>query len=315
MIRLNYMDTKLHDFNKNYGMLIAVTYRMLGSFTEAEEIVQEVAIEWLQTDKASIQNPKAWLMKVCTNKTLDLLKKAYKKREVYPGTWLPEVLPNSLITWEDHLEKKDSLNTSFLVLLESLSPKERAVYILKTIFEYSFDEISEFTNLTNANCRKISQRANAKINTSTSHQNIHSTESISTIQNFFNSAQEGDKESLKQLLSPESEFWSDGGGKASAVKGALYGPDKIARFFANIFKHMKDGQYDYTNINNKPGLVVSKQLENRLWVIQTIFSFEIKNNQILKIYAQRNPDKLELTKKFFKKELSTSTLLSFPSIK
>lgn len=297
MIRLIGMDEKMIDFEYFQGTLIAMSYRMLGSFVEAEDIVQEVALEWMQADRQKIENPKAWLMRVCTNKTIDSLKRAYKKREVYTGTWLPEVLPDSLITWEEGPERKETLKTSFLILLENLSPSERAIFILKNVFEYNFKEIAEFVGLTESNCRKIFQRSKQKINPLTNLDHNYNEKAFELLSIFFQSACLGSQESIKNILDVNSEFWSDGGGKVSAVRSIINEPQKIARFFANIFKTLEDLRYDFVMVNFSPGLVLSTLQTNHLWKVETIFSFEIQNGKISRIFAQRNPDKLQFVEK------------------
>jgi RNA polymerase sigma-70 factor (ECF subfamily) len=292
------MKDKNAEFQKYYNLLISMSYRMMGSFVEAEDIVQEVAIEWMKTDVESISNEKAWLLRVCTNKAIDCLKKAYKKREVYTGTWLPEILPNSFIVWDNETENKESLNTSFLILLENLNPKERAVYILRSVFEYDFKKISEFTDLKDSNCRKIFERANDKIHDGNKTYDKNDENSLNILEKLFEAAKLGSEERIKELLSRNSEFWSDGGGKVSASRRILDTMQKIGRFLANIFKSLENDeftyQYEYMLVNYMPGVVLSKQDENGLWKIETIFSFELLDNKIERIYAQRNPDKLRI---------------------
>jgi len=287
------------DFEKYYGLLIAMTYRMIGSFIDAEDIVQEVAIEWINVNKNTIENPKAWLVRVCTNKCLDHLKKVYKKREVYTGTWLPEMLPESLLYWEDELDKKESLNVSFLLLLENLNPKERAVFILKHVFEYNFNEISSFTSLTIANCRKIFQRANEKIlELENRNKKGITSKSLKNVEEFFRAACRGDNDRLNELLAKDSEFFSDGGGKVSAASKVITSNSKVSRFFSNIFKNLGHLKYEYMQVNGMPGVIVSKQEQNNLWKVETVFSFEMEKNEIVRIFAQRNPDKLAFVHSF-----------------
>lgn len=241
-----------------------------------------------------------------TNRAIDSLKKAYKKREVYSGTWLPEVLPDSLINWDNELEKKESLRTSFLILLENLSPKERAVYILREVFEYHYKEIAEFTHLTESNCRKIFQRAHNKVDEKSSKYDDYNENSLAALETFFESALSGSEDELKKILHSESEFWSDGGGKATAVRSILYHSEKIARFFGKIFISYKDEmshyKFEYIFVNNSPGVVISKKVDNSLWSIETIFTFEMIENKIARIYAQRNPDKLNFVSSFLKSD-------------
>lgn len=290
------------EFHRYYNFLISLSYRYLGSFSEAEEIVQEVAIEWLNSNQEEINNPKAWLIRVCTNKSLDALKKAYKKREVYTGTWIPEVLPDSLITWNDHLENQDSLKTSFLILLENLNPKERTVYVLRIVFDYSFKEISEFIELTESNCRKVYQRAKEKIDSKYVKFDSLPKNGYKNLEKLFEYAREGSSEKIANLLHSDSEFWSDGGGKVSATRQIFHDNKKIAHFFATIFHNLSNDKYEYkyefTKVNSQAGLILSRLDEKGLWKLETIFSFEFINGKIARIFAQRNPDKLMFLKRF-----------------
>ena len=296
------MKDKEDILEKYYRTLIALAYRMLGTFSEAEDIAQEVAIEWHRTDKKLINNPKSWLIKVCTNKSIDHLRKAYKKRELYTGNWLPEILPDSLMYWEtDFLDKKETMRTSFLLLLEKLTPNERAVYLLRIVFEYSFQEVSELTSLESANCRKIFQRASEKLNNDKlNKKKTVAQNDIGIIEKFFELACLGDKESLKNLLSQESVLKTDGGGKVSAARKDIFSSESVARFFATIFKSLNNIKYDFISVNGELGLIISRQLPTKLWTVETIFSFQVIDGLITNIYAQRNPDKLNFTQTFLK---------------
>lgn len=297
------MDKKTQIFQSHSALLISMIYRMTGSLTEAEDIVQETALEWHQHDLQKIQNPKAWLIKVCTNKALDHLKKAYKKREVYPGTWLPEIIPNSLAPWKDEVEKKESLHTSFLILLESLSPQERVVYILRQVFEYSFKEISEWTRLTDTHCRKIYERSKKRISSQKPAFDGHNAHSLRLLKDFFDYASQGNEKALQDLLHSQSEFWSDGGGKVSALPKIEKENEKISRFLARVFKNLsrtpENYKFDYLLINHLPGVIISRKEQSQLWALETLFSFEFTNNKVSRIYAQRNPEKLQFTGRLF----------------
>jgi len=298
IIRLVYMENKSEIFESYRGPLLSLSYRMLGSLSEAEDVVQDVAISWLEQDASELRNPKSWLIRVCTNKAIDYLKKAYKKREVYSGTWLPDAIPDSLITWETDLERKESLSTSFLILLENLSPKERAVYILRKVFEYSSSETSCFLEISDSSCRKIHERACKKIDERENKYSKNHEKSFELLEEFFSLACSGSKEEITDILHSESEFWSDGGGKASAVSRILYEPVAISVFFANVFSKLpidsKEYKLEYVFVNSSPGIVLSKIDINLLWNIETIFTFEVKEDRIARIYAQRNPDKLSI---------------------
>jgi RNA polymerase sigma-70 factor (ECF subfamily) len=190
----------------------------------------------------------------------------------------------------------ESLTTSFLLLVERLTPEERAVYLLSEVFDYSFKEIAEFLQKSLEACRKTAQRARSAV-VSAPKFDSNSHESMNVIAKFFESAKNGDRSALVELLSNESEFWSDGGGKAPAAKTVFTDKENIATFFAALGTSKAfvpdDFKLDFKQVSSRPGLVISKRLPSGLWAFDTIFSFEITDNRIARIYAQRNPDKLQ----------------------
>ena len=301
----NYLSAWEEDWKQYRSFLISFAYRMTGSLSEAEDLVQDTFLECANAPRAEIRNPKSWLTRICANKGIDHLKSAYKKRETYPGTWLPDVIPDSLQVWaslhesaspEKKLIASESLTTSFLLLAERLTPDERAVYLLSEVFEYSFKEISTLLDKSEDACRKTAQRARAAV-LSAPRFAANSPDSTRLISRFFESAMNGDNESLAALLSDESEFWSDGGGKVSAAKTVLKEKAKIAAFFAALGTSkafvLSDFKLDFTQVSSRPGLIVSRRLPSGLWTFETVFSFEILDGTIARIYAQRNPDKLK----------------------
>jgi RNA polymerase sigma-70 factor (ECF subfamily) len=285
--------------------LTSFAFRLTGSLSEAEDLVQDTFLECATVSRSEIKNPKSWLTKVCANKGIDHLKSAYKRRETYPGTWLPDVIPDSLQIWsnlqgsvspEKNLIASESLTTSFLLMVERLTPEERAVYLLSEIFEYSYKEISALLEKSEEACRKTAQRARAAVLSAPRFER-NSPDSTALISRFFESVKNGDNAALVELLSDESEFWSDGGGKVAAAKTILTEKTKIAGFFAalgssNAFAS-GDFKLDFTEVSSRPGLVISRRLPTGLWTFETILSFEILDKKIARIYAQRNPDKLK----------------------
>jgi RNA polymerase sigma-70 factor (ECF subfamily) len=284
--------------------LISFAFRMTGSLSEAEDLVQETFLECANTPPSEIRNPKSWLAKICANKAIDHLKSAYKQREIYPGTWLPDIVPDSLQIWssltpgsspEKTLLASESLTTSFLLLAERLTPEERAVYLLSEVFDYSYQEIADFLQKSAEACRKTAQRAREAVVSGPKFQS-NSAKSVRVIEKFFESARNGDAAALVSLLSDESEFWSDGGGKVPAAKTVLTAKEQIAAFFAalGLSKAFLPADYnlDFTRVSSRPGVVISKRLASGLWALETVFAFEIRDNKIARIYAQRNPDKL-----------------------
>jgi RNA polymerase sigma-70 factor (ECF subfamily) len=293
------------DWKQYRSFLIGFAYRMTGSLSEAEDLVQDTFLECASVPRSEIRNPKSWLTKICANKGIDHLKSAYKRRETYPGTWLPDVIPDSLQVWTDlhgsetpekNLITSESMTTSFLLLAERLTPEERAVYLLSEVFEYSYKEISTLLDKSEDACRKTAQRARAALQSAPKFA-TNSPESVELIARFFECAKEGDNASLVELLSDESEFWADGGGKVPAAKTKLTERYAIAHFFAALgtSKAFTPGDFnlEFTPVSGRPGLIVSKKLPSGLWTFETIFAFEIQDGKIVRIYAQRNPDKLK----------------------
>jgi RNA polymerase sigma-70 factor, ECF subfamily len=301
----NYLSTWEEDWKHYRPFLVSFAFRMTGSLSEAEDLVQDTFLECARVPRSEIKSPKSWLTKICANKGIDLLKSAYKKRETYPGTWLPDVIPDSFQIWanlhnsespEKILIASESLTTSFLLLIERLTPEERAVYLLSEVFEYSFREISTILEKSEGACRKTAQRAREAV-LSGPRFTPNSPDSPNVIARFFECAKKGDKSSLVELLSDESEFWADGGGKVPAATTVLSEPTKIAAFFAGLGSSdafvSGDFKLDFTPVSSRPGLVISRRLPSGLWGFDTVFSFEVRDKKIARIYAQRNPDKLK----------------------
>lgn len=304
-----YMDKWKNLFLVHRPYLISFAFRMTGSLAEAEDIVQDTYLVCLKINPDEIQNHKSWLTKVCSNKGLDHLKSAYKKRQEYYGPWLPDSIPDIYNMWQTETEVPshektllftESITTTFLLLIERLSPEERAVYLLSEIFDYSFKEIAEFLAKTEATCRKIAQRARESVLEHRPKFETPSPTSVQLIQKFFEAAKLGDVESMMNLLDDSSEFWSDGGGKVSAANRVLLNKKEISKFFKLVGAapafHEAQYKIETALVNSMQGLVVSKMVAPDVWTFETIFSFEFLNGKIARIYAQRNPDKLAYLK-------------------
>lgn len=286
--------------------LLSFGFRMTGSLTESEDIVQETFMACMETDPESVANHKAWLTRVCSNKALDYLKLAYKKRESYPGVWLPDAVPESFQLWksvedsespDENLLRRESLSTSFLLLLQKLTPEERVIYLLSDIFDYSFKEISTFLQKSEEAVKKTAQRARKSFDNQKRFVGF-TKESEALIGKFFEYAKRGEVDLLESLLTTDSEFWSDGGGKVPAAsKAVIKDNHRTARFFAGIWssKFFQSGaiREEIKVVNSRVGLVVSRLTESGEWVFDSLMSFEVEDGKISRIYSQRNPDKLE----------------------
>jgi RNA polymerase sigma-70 factor (ECF subfamily) len=301
----NYLNAWQSHFSRHHKYLLSVAFRMTGSLSEAEDLVQECFIECAETDPTTIENQRAWLTRICSNKALDHLKRAYKQREVYVGPWLPDAIPDAFQLWEEALaaaspEKQaivaDSLTTSFLLLVEKLTPEERVVYLLSEVFDYSFREIGGFLEKTEEACRKIAERARKAISSKRSKFTAGRSDAERIISEFFTVAKEGNKEKLISMLAEGSEFWSDGGGKVAAAREVLLETDKIAQFMKGLglafVRRAHEIKIESASVNRRPGIIISRQLPSGEWTFETLISFELQGERISRIYAQRNPDKL-----------------------
>lgn len=291
-------------YSQHKKYLTSLIFRMTGSLSETEEIVQDAFIEFLNVDAESINNPRSWLTKVCINKAINHLKSAYKQRESYPGVWLPDEIPESLSDWnevheidsaEAQLILAESLTTSFLLLAENLSPEQRCVYILKEVFGYSFKDICSFIQKEDSACRKIFQRAKEALSKFEKKFTPPPENAKSKIVEFFEHVKSGNMTAIESFLSSTPELFGDGGGKVSAA-GHLTGLDKVVNFMlklgtSEIF-NSPSYKIEYHQVNSRPGIVISKSRQDASWILDTILSFEFLDGKIARIYAQRNPEKL-----------------------
>ncbi|MCU6792553.1 RNA polymerase sigma factor SigJ [Paenibacillus sp. WQ 127069] len=271
--------------------LFSLAYRMLGSVMDAEDIVQEAFLSYDQLPNANaIQNERAYLYKIVTNRCLDLLRSSAKKREMYVGPWLPEPLIEQGVLESDPSDaylQRESISTAYLLLLQQLNAVERAVFLLREIFHYSYDEIAEMIGKNSANCRQIFHRAQKSI-----HFEPDPTPSISVaeekVKDFVNSLMQGNTNKLLELISENVVFYSDGGGKVRAAQIPIIGIDQVIKLHQNLLK-MYEGKFSYIflSVNGLPGIHI-----NFSEGIQYVYSFAFKNNQIQTIYSVANPDKL-----------------------
>lgn len=200
------MDDWKKAFVEHRTWLISFAFRMTGSLAEAEDIVQDTFMELADAERLEIKNVKAWLTRVCSHKALDHLKSAYKRRETYPGTWLPDAVPDSFQLWSQLNEKEtqeknlllsESLTTSFLLLIERLSPEERVVYLLTEVFDYAYKDIASFLGKSESACRKIGQRAREAVQASPLKFKPSPDNSMQLISKFFEAAKSGDQLALQ----------------------------------------------------------------------------------------------------------------------
>jgi len=293
------MTTEFADYTEFRPLMFSIAYRMTGSISDAEDIVQEAFLRLTRAlrDGASITSPKAYMATVTTRLAISHLRSARVRREAYVGAWLPEPLvtdelaPAAAPDPAERAEMSDSLSMAFLVLLESLSPTERAVFLLHEVFGYDYAEIAEITGKSEPNCRQIFARARHHIDEGKPRFEASREQRDEVARRFFDAVGGGDINRLLGLLAPDVVMIGDGGGKGLARREPLYGSEGVARFILGIFRRAhKEGTYLVPAlVNGQPG-AVAYDAEGR---VASVFSLDIAGGLVQAIRSVVNPDKLQ----------------------
>jgi RNA polymerase sigma-70 factor (TIGR02957 family) len=287
------------DYTEFRPLMFSIAYRMTGSVGDAEDIVQEAFLRLTRTlhDGARITSPKAYLATVTTRLAISHLRSARVRREAYVGAWLPEPLvtdelaPATVPDPAERAEMSDSLSMAFLVLLESLSPTERAVFLLHEVFSYDYAEIAEITGKSEANCRQIFARARHHVDEGKPRFEASREQRDEIARRFFEVVAGGDLGGLLELLAPDVVTIGDGGGKGQALRESLHGPERVARFLLGLFRRaQKEGAYVVpTLVNGQPGAVVYDKEDRAASVV----SVDITDGLVQAVRSVVNPDKLQ----------------------
>jgi RNA polymerase sigma-70 factor (ECF subfamily) len=280
----------LESFNTHRPLLFGIAYRMLGRVSEAEDLVQEVWLRWSRQDTAAIRSAKAWLVSATTRLCIDQLRSARRQREDYYGVWLPEPLMLSPEMPPDRAaEFADSLTMAFMLMLESLGPDERAVFLLREVFDYEYAEVAAIVGKTEANCRQIVRRAKAQLQATPRVPAPPTEQARKLVEEFLAAAASGKVDDVLALLAEETTVYSDGGGRVKAAGRPILGADHVSRFLLGIWPRFVDAmERRLVNINGCPGLVM--QSEGK---VHYAFSFELAGDRVRNIYIICNPDKLQ----------------------
>ncbi|HEU5440818.1 MAG TPA: RNA polymerase sigma-70 factor [Ktedonobacterales bacterium] len=275
-------------------LMFSIAYRMLGSVSEAEDVVQEA---YLRLHRAvtqagtTIESPKAFLTTVTTRLAIDALRAARARHETYVGVWLPEpLLTGAEPDPAEHAEMNESLSFAFLVLLRSLSPVERAVFLLREVFDYGYDEIAEIVRKSEENCRQIFARARKRIEAGKPRFDADHRAQQELAVKFFDAASRGDMTSLVNFLAEDAIFYGDGGGKAHAYPQPIYGRERVRLVLQSIFKigRQLNATIQFTRINGQPG-IMSFDAEGRLI---NVIALDIADGAVQAVRSIVNPDKL-----------------------
>jgi len=281
-------------FTTDRPLLFSIAYRMLGSASDAEDILQDAWLRYRRVDQSTIRSPKAFATTIVTRLCLDRLKSVRTAREEYIGPWLPEpVLTSEVDTPDTVLQRAESVTLAFLVLLEKLSPEERAVFLLKDVFEYDHSEIAEMLDTTVDNSRQLLHRAKVRIAEARPRLTGTAQSRRALAERFARAFSSGDGGELTALLAKDVGMWSDGGGKASAARRPLIGRDQVLNFLVGLHRAAetagltRDVSLRIEDVNSEPALIL--RVRQRL---ESIFVFSIDEDAISAIRVVRNPDKL-----------------------
>ncbi|MGH0429648.1 sigma-70 family RNA polymerase sigma factor [Bacillus hominis] len=276
-------------YEAHKSLLFSLAYRMLGSVMDAEDIVHDVFISLNNMDDIqSVENIKAYLCKMVTNRSIDKLRSAEHKRNVYVGMWLPEPLVEENNNPSDSYVMKESLSTAYLLLLQQLSEVERIVFILREVFSYDYEEIASIVGKSNVNCRKIFQRARKSIVDKQKPSKLSTKQMATYVEKFVASLQCGDTQGMLEVLKSDAIFKADGGGKVTTAINPIYSADRIMRLFFGIAKRLpEEYSVDFKMVNSAPGVIVT--INNK---VTYVLSFAFDNEKISNIYMMVNPEKL-----------------------
>ncbi|MGH3763986.1 MAG: RNA polymerase sigma-70 factor [Pseudonocardiaceae bacterium] len=269
----------------------AIAYRMLGSVSEAEDVVQEAFIRLSHSTDEKINNPKAYLATVTTRLAIDVLRSARMQRETYVGPWLPEPLVKDYATdVAEVAETAESLTMAFLIMLEQLSPIERAVFLMREVFAYEYDEIARIVGKSQANCRQLARRARQRIENGKPRFEASGEEQATLAQRFFAACQDGDVDGLVTLLASNAAFYGDGGDKGTGVPYPVYGRDNVVTLLLGLFRVSRrlDVQLQAVEVNGQPG---AKCLDSAGGLI-SVLSLDIADGAIHVVRSIVNPEKL-----------------------
>lgn len=285
------MNTEITEFEIHRKRLFGIAYRMLGSVMDAQDIVQDTYVQWQGSPRDEIRSSRAWLTTVATRLCINRLKSARAQRETYVGLWLPEPLaPDPDGPTEDPSRLADSLSLAFLVLLETLTPTERAVFLLREALDMTFAEIGNIVDRSEANCRQILTRARKHLGRRQLRFEATPEEAEAILNRFQEAVRSGATDTLLQLLAPDADLLSDGGGKAPALLDPVQGAREIAhvvveatRRFGALVEHEVS-----TTVNGIPALVGMSAPH-----IILVRAFLIRDGRIRTLYVITNPEKLQ----------------------
>ncbi|MFF1354647.1 RNA polymerase sigma-70 factor [Streptomyces sp. NPDC058297] len=276
-------DTATEAFVAHRNLLFTVAYEMLGSAADAEDVLQETWLRWVAVDLETVRDQRAYLVRITTRQALSRLRTLRRRKESYVGPWLPEPLLTAPDVAED-VELADSVSMAMLLVLETLAPTERAVFVLREVFDLGYDEIAEAVDKSPAAVRQIAHRARAHVAARRPREVISPAETRGALAAFQQAIETGDLQSLLDMIAPDVVLLTDGGGVVRAALAPVVGADKVAQVLGRIDAAMS---LRPAQVNGYPALVLRQGGD-----VDTVMVVHIDNGLIAGLYAVRNPEKL-----------------------
>jgi RNA polymerase sigma-70 factor, ECF subfamily len=277
-------------FEEHRPALARLAYRMLGTQADADDVMQEAYLRWTSSSRESVKSPRAYLHSIVTHLCIDQRKALDERKQTYVGPWLPEPIVETAPSGpEDRVETAESVSMALLLILESLSPTERAAYLLRRVFDYPYEEIAEILGKSEPGCRQLVSRAEGRVHEKRPRFEADPAKVERLTEAFIGACSNGDLHGLVQLLAADAVLYSDGGGKVAAALAPIRGADHIARFFLGILKKSPPGlEFRRVRVNGQPALMAVLQGE-----IVNLLTFDVVDDRIATCFAVRNPDKLK----------------------
>ncbi|MFF4135584.1 RNA polymerase sigma-70 factor [Streptomyces mirabilis] len=280
-------DTATETFLAHRNLLFTVAYEMLGSAADAEDVLQETWLRWVKVDLGQVREPRAYLVRITTRQSLNRLRTMSRRKEVYVGPWLPEPLLTAPDVAED-VELAESVSMAMMLVLETLSPTERAVFVLREVFDVGYDEIAAAVDKTPAAVRQIAHRARRHVDARRPREVVPSGRIRATLESFQRAFEARDLQGLMDVLAPEVVLVSDGGGVKQAALRPISGAEKVVRFIVGgTGKAEGTLTSDPTVVNGNPALVLRLDGE-----VDGIMAIRVEDARITGLYYVRNPEKL-----------------------
>ncbi len=275
-------------FEAHRDRLQDLAYRMLGQVQAAEDVVQDAYLRWRSVDLDEVDQPAAYLTTIVTRLCLDELTSAQAERETYTGPWLPEPVVEPMDRPDRAAEQSDAVSMALLVMLESLPPRQRAVFVLREAFDLPYADIAPIVDESESYCRKLAQRARDRIAEHDVQTDARPDEQAQLVEQFVTAINEGDAEAVAETLAEDAVVTSDGGGKVIAARRPVEGRDHITRFLLGIAEQASEAlSVERVWVNGRPGLLATEDGQP-----QSVWFFHVRKGQIQNAYAVLNPDKL-----------------------